>query len=130
MTPASWKKETVIRDVEEMFGVIPAMLQDTETRVNYGDTARGVAERVLKKYQDRVIAETEKIFDLKEEILGVEPHSEDYRRKINELSWRYTASLKNFDMASLSQLVVRRAAPRSSRFLPWPVASSSRSRPR
>lgn len=110
VTPASWKKETVIHDVEQMFGVIPAMLQDTETRVNYGDTARGVAERVLKKYQDRVIAETEKIFDLKEEILGAEPHSEDYRRKINELSWRYTASLKNFDMASLSQLVVRRAA--------------------
>ncbi len=110
VTPASWKKEDVIHDVEEVFGIIPEMLADTETRVNHGDTARSVAERVLKKYQDRVIAETEQIFDLREEILSVEPHTDGYRQKINELSWRYTASLKNFDMASLSQLVVRRAA--------------------
>jgi hypothetical protein len=110
VTPASWKKEEVIQNVEEMFGVIPEMLTDTDTRVNHGDTARGVAERVLRKYQERIIAETAEIFDLKEEILKAEPHSEGYRQKIHELSWRYTASLKNFDMASLSQLVVRRAA--------------------
>lgn len=110
VTPASWKKEEVIRDVEAVFGVIPEMLGDTDTRVVHGDTARTVAERVLKKYQDRVIAETAEIFDLKEEILRAEPHSDDYRQKIHELSWRYTASLKSFDMASLSQLVVRRAA--------------------
>ncbi len=110
VTPASWSKEAVIKDVQDMFGVIPQMLQDTETRVNYGDTAKSVAERVLKKYQDRIIAETAEIFDLKQEILKAEPHSADYRAKIQELSWRYTSSLKNFDMASLSQLVVRRAA--------------------
>jgi hypothetical protein len=110
VTPASWRKEEVIHDVEEVFGVIPEMLTDTDTRVVHGDTARSVAERVLKKYQDRVIAETAEIFDLKEEILKAEPHSESYRQKIHELSWRYTASLKSFDMASLSQLVVRRAA--------------------
>ena len=110
VTPASWRKEDVIHDVEEMFGVLPQMLTDTETRVLHGDTARSVAERVLKKYQDKVIADTADIFDLKEEILKAEPHSDDYRKKIHELSWRYTASLKSFDMASLSQLVVRRAA--------------------
>ncbi|MFZ3005175.1 MAG: hypothetical protein WA047_03290 [Phenylobacterium sp.] len=110
VTPASWSKEAVIKDVQDMFGVIPQMLQDTETRVNYGDTAKSVAERVLKKYQDRIITETEEIFDLKQEILKSEPHSADFRAKIHELSWRYTASIKNFDMANLSQLVVRRAA--------------------
>jgi len=110
VTPASWRREEVIHNVEEMFGVIPEMLADTDTRVVHGDTPRTVAERVLKKYQDRVIAETAEIFDLKEEILKAEPHSEGYRQKIHELSWRYTASLRSFDMASLSQLVVRRAA--------------------
>lgn len=110
VTPASWSKEAVIKDVQDMFGVIPQMLQDTETRVNYGDTAKSVVERVLKKYQDRIITETAEIFDLKQEILKAEPHTVDYRAKIHELSWRYTASLKNFDMVNLSQLVVRRAA--------------------
>jgi len=86
------------------------MVADTDTRVRYGDNAKSVVERVLKKYQDRIIADTAEIFDLKEEIAKAEPHSADFRSKINELSWRYTTSLKTFDMANLSQLVVRRAA--------------------
>lgn len=110
VTPSGWSKDVIIQDVEEKFGVLSTMISDTETRVNYGDTARSVAERVLKKYQDRVIAETAEIFDLKQEIAKAEPYSADYRAKINELSWRYTSSLKTFDMANLSQLVVRRAA--------------------
>lgn len=86
------------------------MLVDTDTRVVYGDTAKSVAERVLKKYQERIIADTAEIFDLREEIEKAEPHTADFRHKIHELSWKYTSSLKTFDMANLSQLVVRRAA--------------------
>ncbi|MGK2254728.1 MAG: hypothetical protein ACI8Y6_000013 [Brevundimonas sp.] len=75
-----------------------------------GEPAQSVVERVLKKYQERVIEETAEIFDLKEEIIRAEPDSEEFRAKINQLAWKYTSSLKNFDMANLSQLVVRRAA--------------------
>jgi hypothetical protein len=103
-------RDKVIADAAERFGVSPQMLSDTDTRVLYGDTAKSVAERVLKKYQDRILAETAEIFDLKEEIARAEPDSADFRQKIQELSWRYTSSLKSFDMANLSQLVVRRAA--------------------
>ncbi|MFW8564817.1 hypothetical protein [Orrella sp. 11846] len=57
-----------------------------------------------------MIDETAEIFRLKEEIMRAEPDSEEFREKINDLSWKYTSSLKNFDMANLSQLIVRRAA--------------------
>ncbi|WP_165668473.1 hypothetical protein [Metapseudomonas otitidis] len=110
VTPADWKKETVIKVVSNQFGISEDMLRDTSTRIVYGDTPLGVAERVLKKYQERVIDETAEIMKLKEEITKSEPDSEDFREKINELSWKYTASLKNIDMANLSQLIVRRAA--------------------
>lgn len=110
VSPPDWKKEVVVQSISEQFGVSEAMLADSDTRVRYGDTAKSVVERVLKKYQDRVISETEEIFDLKEEILQAEPDTDEFREKINALSWKYTASLKNFDMANLSQLVVRRAA--------------------
>ncbi|RTM00949.1 MAG: hypothetical protein EKK31_22150 [Hyphomicrobiales bacterium] len=110
VTPAGWSRDEVIADAAERFGVSAPMLTETETRVVYGDTAKSVAERVLKKYQDRIIADTAEIFDLKEEIVKAEPHTADFRQKIHELSWRYTSSLKSFDMANLSQLVVRRAA--------------------
>lgn len=110
VTPTGWSRDDVIADAALKFGVSPPMLADTNTRVVYGDTARSVAERVLMKYQDRIIADTEEIFDLKEEIARAEPHTADFRRKIDELSWRYTSSLRTFDMANLSQLVVRRAA--------------------
>lgn len=110
VTPAGWRREDVIANAAEKFGVSAPMLTDTDTRVVYGDTAKSVAERVLKKYQDKIIADTAAIFDLKEEIIKAEPHKADFRQKIQELSWRYTSSLKSFDMAHLSQLVVRRAA--------------------
>lgn len=108
--PANWNKEEVLKEVTEGFGISEAMLQDTSTRVVYGEPARSVAERVLKKYQERVVEETAEIINLKQEIVNVEPDSELFRIKINELAWKYTSSLKNFDMANLSQLVVRRAA--------------------
>lgn len=110
VAPASWNKETVLLEIVEQFGITEAMLHDTSTRIIYGETAHAVAERVLKKYQERVVEETAEIFNLKEEIINAEPDSEEFRTKINELSWKYTSSLKNFDMANLSQLIVRRAA--------------------
>lgn len=110
VVPADWNKEEVISEIINQFGISEAMLQDTSTRVVYGESAKTVAERVLKKYQERVINETAELFSLKEEIIKAEPDSEEFREKINEISWKYTSSLKNFDMANLSQLVVRRAA--------------------
>jgi transposase-like protein len=103
VAPAGWSRDAVLEDVANKFGVSSQMLADTDTRVRHGDSAQSVAERVLKKYQDRIIADTAEIFDLKEEIAKAEPHSEDFRAKIHELSWRYTSSLRTFDMANLSQ---------------------------
>lgn len=110
VSPSGWSRDQIIADVTEKFGVHQGMLAETETRVVYGDSAKTVAERVLRKYQERIIADTAEIFDLREEIEKVEPHTADFRQKIHELAWKYTSSLKTFDMANLSQLVVRRAA--------------------
>jgi hypothetical protein len=110
VVPTDWKKETVLSVVSNHFGISEDMLRDTSTRIVYGDTPIAVAERVLKKYQERVIDETSELMNLKEEIARSEPDSEGFREKINELSWKYTSSLKNIDMANLSQLIVRRAA--------------------
>ncbi|WP_370118110.1 hypothetical protein [Bradyrhizobium sp. USDA 329] len=110
VVPADWDKDDILKQVTDQFGVSEAMLQDTSTRIVYGEAAQSVAERVLKKYQERIIDETAEIFNLKEEIIRAEPDSEEFRTKINELSWKYTSSLKAFDMANLSQLIVRRTA--------------------
>lgn len=110
VVPADWNKEEVLKEVIDQFGISAAMLVDTSTRIVYGEPARTVVERVLKKYQERIIDETAEIYSLKEEIIRAEPDSDEFRIKINELSWKYTSSLKNFDMANLSQLIVRRAA--------------------
>lgn len=110
VAPADWKKEEVIEDLAAQFGVTEAMLSETSTRINYGEPAHAVVERVLKKYQEKIIDETAEIYRLKEEIVKAEPDSVEFRTKINELAWKYTSSLKNFDMANLSQLIVRRAA--------------------
>lgn len=110
VTPADWKKDEVLKAATDQFGISEAMLQDTKTRIVYGESAQSVAERVLSKYQKAVIDETAAIFTLKKEIIMAEPDSDEFRQKIHELSWKYTSSLKNFDMANLSQLIVRRAA--------------------
>jgi hypothetical protein len=110
VAPADWNKQEVLKEITDQFGISEAMLADTSTRIVYGEPAQAVVERVLKKYQERVIDETAEIYNLKEEIIKAEPDSEEFRIKINELSWKYTSSLKNFDMANLSQLIVRRAA--------------------
>ncbi len=110
VAPSEWKREEILKEAVEQFGISEGMLQDTATRVRYGDSAQNVAERVLMKYQERVINETVEIFNIKTEIINAEPDSDAFRSKINELAWKYTSSLKNFDMANLSQLIVRRAA--------------------
>lgn len=107
---SDWKKESILKEVTSHFGISEAMLQDTSTRIVYGDSAKAVAERVLKKYQEKVIDETVEIVKLKDAIVTAEPDSEFFHKMINDLSWKYTMSLKNFDMANLSQLIVRRAA--------------------
>ncbi|MBF0332624.1 MAG: hypothetical protein HQL40_03130 [Alphaproteobacteria bacterium] len=107
---SDWNKEEVLKEIADQFGVSEAMLVDTSTRIVYGERAQTVVERVLKKYQERVISETAEIYRLKQEIIRSEPDSDEFRTRINELSWKYTSSLKTIDMANLSQLIVRRAA--------------------
>jgi len=107
--PGDWKKEDVVKEIADKYGVTEDMLHDTSTRVVYGESAQKIVDRVLKKYQEKVIDETAEIYRLKEESIAAEPDSADFRKKISEISWKYTASLKNFDMANLSQLIVRRA---------------------
>lgn len=110
VAPSNWNRGEVLQEVVDQFGISEDMLQDTSTRIRYGESAQVVAERVLKKYQEQVVNETSAIFKLKEEIKQTEPDTEEFRSKINELAWKYTSSLKSFDMANLSQLIVRRAA--------------------
>ncbi len=105
-----WDRDDVVSKVNAKFGVTPAMIADARVRVQYGDTETTVTERVLRAYQERAIEDTSAIISLKEELIGTEPDDAEFRKKVNELAWRYTSSLKNIDMAHLSQLVVRRAA--------------------
>jgi hypothetical protein len=108
--PPNWRKEEIVRILRDKFGISDGMLSDTDTRIRYGESSRSVAKRVLGKYQDRVVDETDKLLDLKEEIRDLEPDAPAFREKVNELAWKYTATLKNIDMANLSQLIVRRSA--------------------
>lgn len=110
LTPPDWDKGVLVRNVGDKFGISPAMIAETSIRVHYGDTEESVAKRVLNYYQQLAIKDTSEIFEIKEEIAKAEPHSDDFREKINELAWKYTASLKSIDMVNLSQLVVRRVA--------------------
>ena len=106
----SWKREEIVQGIADRFGVSEAMLIETGTKVRFGDTPSTVVSRVFSKYQEQAIRETSEIFDMKEEISNSEPDTEAFRQKVNELAWKYTASLKSIDMANLSQLIVRRAA--------------------
>ncbi|WP_271614964.1 hypothetical protein [Bradyrhizobium sp. CCBAU 51627] len=48
VVPADWEKDEILKQVNDQFGVSEAMLQDTSTRIVYGEAAQSVAERVLK----------------------------------------------------------------------------------
>lgn len=110
ITPPDWSRDEIVKDVAEGFGVSEEMLSYSNTRVKFGDTANEVAKRVLTNLQEQVVNETSSLSAMKETIKGLAPDSEDFRRKIDDLSWEYDSSLKTIDMANLSQLVVRRSA--------------------
>lgn len=107
--PMSWTREDIVKKAADEFGVSESMIQETSTRVRYGDTAQSVAERVLVKYQEQIIEQTADLVRLKSEVISISPDADDFRTKVSELSWRFTSYLRSIDMANLSQLVVRRA---------------------
>ncbi len=110
VTPPDWDKEKIVKKVSSKYGVSASMIAEAEVRIHYGDTETTVVKRVLDKYQERILKDTSEIFEIREQITKAEPNSEDFREKVNDLAWKYTASLKSIDMAHLSQLIVRRAA--------------------
>jgi hypothetical protein len=110
LVPPEWDKDIIVKKVGNIYGVSSKMISDANIRVHYGDTEETIVQRVLKKYQENIIKDTSDIFNMKSEISQSDPNADDFREKINELAWKYTSSLKNVDMANLSQLVVRRAA--------------------
>ena len=110
LTPTDFDRDALIRETGMKFGISSNMLFDARVKVKYGDTADKIAKRVLKKYQEEIIDDTSEIFDLKQELLELDPRHEDFRDKVNEMSWKYTSTIKKMDMANLSQLVVRRSS--------------------
>lgn len=110
LTPKDFDKDALLASTEEKFGISRSMLEAVNIKVHYSDTEANIAKRVLKKYQEEIVNETSDIFDIKQEILNLDPRSQDFRDKVNELSWKYTSTIKKMDMANLSQLVVRRSS--------------------
>ncbi|QQV10319.1 hypothetical protein [Acinetobacter johnsonii] len=86
------------------------MLEDTNIKIHFSDTEENIAKRVLKKLQEDIVKDTSNLFDIKQRVLLLDPRSEDFRIQINDLSWKYTSTLKKMDMANLSQLIVRRSS--------------------
>lgn len=110
ISPPDWDKEEILGEIEKKFGISQSMVNDAKIRLHYGDTDVSVVKRVMSVYQDKVISDTSEILSIKDSILGLDPNSDEYRNKLNDLAWAYTSSLKDVDVLNLSQLVVRRAA--------------------
>ncbi|MFQ6755538.1 hypothetical protein V6Z72_14425 [Cereibacter sphaeroides] len=110
IAPPDWSRDKIVAEVAHDFGVSEEMLSHSNTRVKFGDTPSDVAKRVLTNLQEKVVDETSSLLTLKEAVERLEPGSEDFRRRIDDLSWEYASSLKTIDMANLSQLIVRRSA--------------------
>ncbi|MFB2816012.1 hypothetical protein ACE014_19425 [Shewanella xiamenensis] len=110
LTPTDFDRELLIKETGVKFGISPSMLLDTRVKVKYGDTADMIAKRVLKKYQEEIVNDTESIFDMKQKLIELDPRNSDFRDSVNAMSWKYTSTIKKMDMANLSQLVVRRSA--------------------
>lgn len=110
ITPTDFDREELIRATETKFGISRQMLDGTNIKIHYSDTEENIARRVLRKLQEDIVGDTSKLFKVKEELLKLDPRSTDFRAKVNELSWKYTSSIKKMDMTNLSQLVVRRSA--------------------
>jgi len=109
ITPPDWSRETIVTEVAEDFGVSEEMLSYSNTRVTFGDTPTSVAKRALRNLQEKVVDETASLLSMRNAMSALEPDSDDFRRKIEDMAWQFTASLKTVDMANLSQLVVRRS---------------------
>lgn len=110
LTPKDFDKNALLASTQERFGITRSMLEAVNVKVHYSDTEANIAKRVLKKFQEEIVKETSDIFDIKQELLKLDPRSQDFRDKIADLSWKYTSNIKKMDMANLSQLVVRRSA--------------------
>lgn len=110
LTPKDFDKNALISSTQERFGISQTMLEETNIKIHYSDTEENIAKRVLRKLQDEIVKDTSNLFDIKQKVLELDPRSEDFRIQINDLSWKYTSTLKKMDMANLSQLVVRRSS--------------------
>jgi hypothetical protein len=110
ITPSDFDKEVLVKATEHRFGISRQMIEGANVKIHYGDNEENIARRVLRKLQDDIVADTSKLFNLKDELLVLDPRSPDFRSKVGELSWKYTSSIKKMDMTNLSQLVVRRSA--------------------
>jgi hypothetical protein len=109
-TPADFDRNELVKATQNKFGISLSMLEEVNVKIHYGDTEENIAKRVLKKYQEEIVKDTSNFIDLKQQLLKLDPRSQGFREKINELSWKYTSSIKKIDMSNLSQLVVRRSA--------------------
>lgn len=109
LAPPDWDRDDVIEGTLEKYGISRAMIADVDVRLKVGDTEEQVARRVLKAYQDRALKDTTEMFDLKQQVMDASPDDPEFRDKLNEVTWKFVSSLKNINMANLSQLVVRRA---------------------
>lgn len=110
LSPPDWNKEKLIENVASKYGVSSTMIVESEIRMNANDTEESVVTRVLQKYNDKIMKDTSEIFNMKSEISKLDPESDNFRDKVNEIAWKHTSTLKKIDMVNLSQLVVRRAA--------------------
>lgn len=110
ITPKDFDRYELIRATERKFGITQQMLEGANIKIHYSDTEENIAQRVLKKLQGDIVGDTSKLFKIKEELLKLDPRTDDFRAKVNELSWKYTSTMKKMDMTNLSQLVVRRSA--------------------
>ncbi len=109
ISPPGWERNVLLTKVKEKYGISEQMISESKVRVRYGDTSESIAQRCLHSFQSLIIKDTSEIFEIHKEIMNINPDSETFRDKINQLSWKYASSISNIDKTSLSQLVVRRA---------------------
>ncbi|GIT93165.1 hypothetical protein JANAI62_35510 [Jannaschia pagri] len=110
LSPPTWTREQVVEEMASDFGLSEEMITDTVTRIQFGETAKDVAVRVLEKHQKKVIDTTEEILTMKSEILHLDPATPEFRDRVNDLAWKVTSAIDEIDKTNLSQLVVRRSA--------------------
>lgn len=75
LTPRDFDKDSLIDSTQERFGITRSMLNDMNIKVHYSDTSENIAKRVLRKYQEEIVKETSDIFDLKQELLELDPEA-------------------------------------------------------